>query len=720
MNLLPFLLDAVRGALILGLALAALPLLRHAQASIRRALLLVALLAALVAPLVARAFAATSAAEIVALPFFVREIHVDPEVEPNGATPVVLDRAARRPQGEWLPPSPGRAPLTSWSTLLVFVWACGASVVVVRLGIGIRRAHRLVRRARRDEVFAFDAVMRAVARETGVRAEVAISDDIDAPAVAGVFRPVVLMPRAALAWSHERWRFVLLHEVAHVARRDCLSSVLAQIACAMHWFDPLAWVARHRLRRERELAADEDVLAAGNLASDYATHLLAIATGSRTVEMVGALGMTAKPSELAARVEKLVAHDRPAPVSPAFLRGVVVAVSAMALVVACANPRPSPQPTPQGGSAPSDPVPTVANAATLDGTKGSERSVATAPAVDGAPLIDGIAKQMGVLASRIELTIEPALQSIVDEELALLIAAHHPAAATAIVLDPIKGELLAIGDIATARRAFVTGSTIKPMTVAAALEAGAVRLEQKFDCRPRTIGARTIHDGKERGSLDLAGVIEVSSNVGASRIFEATGKERFDEVLARFHLSEGSTVELPNVARGEVPKTARLDAYDGAMVAIGEGLTATPFQMAAAYASFANRGEYIAPTLVRKVLDDSGRTASPRAAVRERVMRADTAEAVMQMLERAVQGDNSTGKRARVQGVRVAGKTGTAGWTTPDGKDHVYASFIGIVPADAPRYVILVGAEDPGASGAGPIVAAPAFAKIAARVLSSR
>jgi beta-lactamase regulating signal transducer with metallopeptidase domain len=717
MNLVPLVLDALRGAVILGVALAALPLLCRAPASIRRALLLVALVGALVAPLLGRAFAATSASRAVALPFFVGAIHVDAAVESLEAPPAVVNSAAGGADGERLDDAPGRKTALPWSTLLLLAWALGAAGVVVRLGCGVRRAHALVRRGRPDEAQTFDAVTQAVSHRTGVRAEVVISDDVDAPAVAGFFRHVVLMPRAALAWSDERWRVVLLHEFAHVARRDCLASALTQLACAMHWFDPLAWLARQRLRRERELAADQDVLAAGTLASAYAAHLLAIGSASRTVEVEGALGMTAKPSELAARIEMLVTRARPAPVSPALLPGIVVAVIAMALAVACANPRPAPFPVVQGGAAPAEPT---AIAAPGDGKEAGEESATATAAARGASLLEEVAKQMDVPSSRIELTIEPALQSIVDDELAHLVAAFHPAAATVIVLDPVKGELLAIGDALTARRAFVTGSTIKPLTLVAALETGAVRLDQRFDCRPRSIGKHKIYDSKERGLLDVASIVEVSSNVGISRIFEATRRERFDETLARFHLGEPLGVPLSNVAPGDVPKTTMLDAGDAVMVAIGEGLTATPLQMAAVYGVFANGGEYVAPTLVRKVTDDAGRTVPRRAVLRERIMRAETAQTAIQLLERTVQGDQGTGKRARVQAVRVAGKTGTAVWTTPDGKEHVYASFIGVVPADAPRYVILVGAADPGENGGGPVVAAPAFAKIAARALGVR
>jgi beta-lactamase regulating signal transducer with metallopeptidase domain len=718
MNLVALVLDGVRGAVILGVALAALPLAGRAPASIRRALLLVALVAAFMAPLATRALAASGAARTVALPFVIREILVDPAVEPSEPPPAVAGGMAPPTRDASNVRTWGQAPLVAWSTLLVFGWALGAAVVVARLGFGLGRARALVRRARRDEAGAFGAVTRAVVRQVGVSAEVAISDDIDAPAVAGIFRHVVLMPRTALAWSRERWRLVLLHELAHVARRDCLASAVAQLACAMHWFDPLAWLARNRLRRERERAADEDVLAAGISASDYAAHLLAIASSARVGEIPGALGMTAKPSELAERIEALVARDQPVAASPALLPAIIAAVSVTALLVACTGPRSSPQPAGREGLAASAPAPTAAaSTPSLGKETRAMKGVAAGPA--GSALVEEVAGELGMPSARIELTIDPVLQAIVDDELAQLVAAYRPAAATAVILDPAKGELLAIGDAKMARTAFVTGSTVKTVTVAIALESGAVRLEQKFDCRPRSIGARTISDSQERGLLDVAQIIEVSSNVGASRIFDAIGRQRFDEGLARFHLGEASTLELPDVARGEVPKTTALDAYDAALVAIGGGLSATPLQMAALYGVFANGGEYVVPRLVRKVRDGAGQDVSPRAAVRERVVRAETAHTVMQLLERTVQGGQGTGKRAKVQGVRVAGKTGTAGFTTPDGKDHVYASFIGVVPADAPRYVILVGAADPREGAAGPVVAAPAFAKIAARALGA-
>jgi cell division protein FtsI (penicillin-binding protein 3) len=139
-------------------------------------------------------------------------------------------------------------------------------------------------------------------------------------------------------------------------------------------------------------------------------------------------------------------------------------------------------------------------------------------------------------------------------------------------------------------------------------------------------------------------------------------------------------------------------------------VTASPLQIAAAYATLANEGEYVAPT----------RTHRTGPAPRERVMKAETARNVVSMLEGVVYGEKGTGKLARVDGVRVAGKTGTASWDLPGGGEGIYASFVGFVPSTSPRFVIVVGVEQPKGEGGGGVVAAPAFSKVASRALAVR
>jgi hypothetical protein len=528
------------------------------------------------------------------------------------------------------------------------VWALGALVILTRLVLSLLRARGLVSRARH------------LRSERGVR--ILLSGEIIAPATAGIFAPVVLVPLEALSWDEERWRVVLLHETAHIRARDTLANALAQLVCALHWFDPLAWICARRLRRERELAADERVVLAGTKASDYAEHLLAIAAGGAEL---GVVGMAEQRSELALRVEALVCAGRrslPSPLSSATL---ILGVIGLAIVVACT---------------------------------GASTDVNNAPVPRGT-LATEVASTVGATPARVELTIEPSVQKIVDEEMAKVAAEWRASSATAIVLEPKSGAILAMYDPAASSRAYVTGSTLKAVTIGAALDTGVVRMGDRFDCR----AYGKLRDASPNGTLGLPELFAVSSNIGTARVFDRLGGARLRTYLARFHFGEAPPVQLGGMDPGVIPATID-DGEAGAIVAIGERATATPIQVAAAYAVFANGGEYVAPTLVRRMVEPA----------RERILGPDAARALMTLLEGVV--ENGTGNAARLQGVRVAGKTGTADYDVA-GTERLYASFVGIVPADAPRYVILVGVETPRTDAWGGRVAAPAFARIASRVL---
>jgi beta-lactamase regulating signal transducer with metallopeptidase domain len=658
--------EAARVALFLGLALATMPLLRRARAQVRRLVVAFALGGALVLPAIATLGPAwpvlPSPVRALAAPF--AEPLAEPRTGPAAApTPGAAADAAPRARGV-----AGRS--LDGGAVLAAVWALGAILVLARLGAGLYRAGAIVRRS--TPAASFSQAVAEAERRTGVRVSVRATDELDAPAVTGIAKPTVLVPLDADAWTDERRLAVLLHEIAHVAQRDCLVQIVAQLTCAAHWFDPLAWALARRLRREREIAADDAVIAGGVLPTTYAEALLAI--GGAHAAPAGAVGMAdgraAGESELGARVTAILATGRArGPLSPAAAGVIVAAASCVALAIACASPD-VPEASP---SRPLGAGTTVAAPAPAAGTT----------------------------------TIDPRVQNIAEEELERALAEWQGSAGAIVVLDPATGEILANAgrehgaraDVGS-QRAYATGSTLKAIVLAAALEEGAVAPADRFDCDQgaRAYGSRTLNDSHPNGVLTLPEMLAVSSNVGFSKVFDRLGGDRLGRWLLRFHFG---------AAPGDAPTRVEDRSYEGALLALGQGLRASPLQVAAAYATLANDGVYVEPTLTHRAAPAPG----------EAVVTPKTARLVVGMLEEAVHGEKATGAAARVANVRVAGKTGTADHATPDGHDAVYASFVGMLPAGRSRYVILVGVDAPRAGGWGGTVGAPAFARVASRIL---
>ena len=166
----------------------------------------------------------------------------------------------------------------SWPAALVLVWAAGAALVLGRLFLGLIAVQVIARRTTDASDARWLPLARELADDLAIsRIAFRRSERAAMPVAYGVWRPTVLMPAAADGWTEDRLRIVLLHELAHVKRRDCLTHMLAQVACGLYWFNPLAWVAARRVRAERERACDDLVLAAGTPGPDYADQLLEIA-----------------------------------------------------------------------------------------------------------------------------------------------------------------------------------------------------------------------------------------------------------------------------------------------------------------------------------------------------------------------------------------------------------------------------------------------------------
>jgi beta-lactamase regulating signal transducer with metallopeptidase domain len=188
---------------------------------------------------------------------------------------------------------------------LAAIWLAGMTLVLGAYMAGAWRVTRIARRARAVHSRDWLELQASIAAGLGLRTPVRLlaAAGPAMPMTWGIRRPVVLLPADAEQWSAERRRDVLLHEMAHVERRDCLTQLLAVCACAAYWFHPLVWVAAARLRVERERACDDRVLASGAKPSDYAGHLLDIARTLRAAPVTGLASVAmARPSQLGSRL----------------------------------------------------------------------------------------------------------------------------------------------------------------------------------------------------------------------------------------------------------------------------------------------------------------------------------------------------------------------------------------------------------------------------------
>jgi len=170
-----------------------------------------------------------------------------------------------------------------WGRIAFLIWCFGASLVALPMLLGYVRVWRLSKTARPATDGAWGDLAATLPGRLGLagRVRVMVSERATMPMAFGIVNPTVLLPANAEAWPAERRRDVMLHELAHVARRDCLTQLIAQAACALYWFDPLVWLASRALRGERERACDDAVVRAGARPSEYATHLLQVARDLR-------------------------------------------------------------------------------------------------------------------------------------------------------------------------------------------------------------------------------------------------------------------------------------------------------------------------------------------------------------------------------------------------------------------------------------------------------
>jgi cell division protein FtsI (penicillin-binding protein 3) len=341
----------------------------------------------------------------------------------------------------------------------------------------------------------------------------------------------------------------------------------------------------------------------------------------------------------------------------------------------------------------------------------------------------------------VRLTLDARFQADAEAALADALESSGARGGMVLSLDPHTGEILALAERPgfdpnrfrqlefpdTRSRAFQDalepGSTIKAFLVAGALEAGAVRPGDAFDCsEPLRVPGKTIRDVHPHGVLRTGDVLRVSSNIGAVQIAHALGARRHWETLRAFGFGAPTGSGFPFESPGLLRSWRQWRPVDHATVAFGQGMSVTPVQLASAAAVLANGGWLLEPRLVA-ARRRSGGPWQPTAPERvRRVLSPDTAAQVVSMLE-GVATPEGTARRAGLRDVRVAGKTGTAqlldvaNGTYSANRYHAW--FLGIVPADEPRLVILIELDEPrrgqhqGGQSAAPLFAAVASAQLA-------
>ncbi len=325
---------------------------------------------------------------------------------------------------------------------------------------------------------------------------------------------------------------------------------------------------------------------------------------------------------------------------------------------------------------------------------------------------------------RIVLTIDAKIQHLAFRELKKAMATHRAKAGGIVVLDVATGEVLAMAnfptynpndrakvDPARMRNRTVTdlfepGSTLKPFTVATALEAGMVTPATMVDTAAGqlTIGTATIHDAHPAGPLSVAQVIQKSSNVGSAKLALRLPSETLWKVFNSVGFGLPPQSGFPGEVAGRLRAHQSWRPIEQATMSYGHGISVSLLQLARAYTIFASDGELKSPALIKQ---DS----APQA---RRVISAQTAQSVRKMLEMAVQ-PGGTAPLAQVAGYRVAGKTGTAHKLEGRGyaANRYISSFVGFAPVSNPRLVVAVMIDEPGAGQYyGGLVAAPVFSEV--------
>ncbi len=339
------------------------------------------------------------------------------------------------------------------------------------------------------------------------------------------------------------------------------------------------------------------------------------------------------------------------------------------------------------------------------------------------------------------LTVDKPIQHVVETELSRAVQKWGAKGGTAIAMEPHTGKILAMASCPlfnpnqfyqyrskswrnrAISDAFEPGSLFKAFLAAAALEESVVRPSDSFYCENGSykVYDRTIHDNSKHGWLTFQQIIKLSSNIGASKVGEKMGKERFYQYICAFGFGEKTRIGLPGEGKGIVHHPRYWPPVVLDTISFGQGISVTGIQLVTALSAIANGGMLMKPYIVERITNEKGEIVqSFQPETVRKVISEETAKKVTALLKATTE-KGGTGEGAVPAGYEIAGKTGTAQKVESlfgeYSEDRLNCGFMGFAPAEDPKIVLLIIIDEPQGSTTGGVVAAPVFKAILEKVL---
>jgi beta-lactamase regulating signal transducer with metallopeptidase domain len=684
----------------------------------------------------------------------------EPEMSDESPEPILLPLEAKIsiPGSEFPTQAPAPVnspPAFSWQDAvdrLPAVWITLSSLLLMRLGWSAWRLHRLERSLQTETCAALDET----AREIGLKRvpRLLIGTENAVPMVWGVWRPRLLLPAGFESWSADKLRGVLLHELAHLKRGDPLALWTAQWVKALHWFNPLAWLTIRQLRADQERACDDAVLRHGVRASDYAQHLLDLSRHTRIAPGLALCALTiTRCAPVEARVKAILDPKRRREgLTPRWLLGLagfaLLTTLPVAMLHAIEGAKLRGRILDRNGVVLAESTPEKARHYPLK-TLAAHMLGYTHKADDPLPKMEGytgIEKQQdAALAAGKDVTLafDMRIQSLAHRAM----SEARVTRGAAVVLDPRTGEVLAAVSLPSydpnifvpsishknwdvmlkdldhpllnrCVRGFAPGSSYKLLTGLAGSAAGVSG--QKFNCEGSvTYGSQLMQcwisrqGGERHGELGMAEALAASCSCFWYQFGNAAGIEQIESMGRKIGFGsvhgitddeDAGILPSPSWLKQHRPTEKWSNGYT-ANTSIGQGMVlATPLQMAVLAATVGNGGKVPQPGIIKQNGESSW-----RADLIEGTLTAAAVGQLREGMRLVVNDDSSTGKAARSDKIIIAGKTGTAqNWRRDANgakQDDNHGWFIGFAPFENPKlaFAIIKNGARSGGGDCGPI-----------------